>query len=152
VRKIEREGDVVTVEIVFRTTDEAEAFEEEIRRIAAHRAAGVELTNLTDGGEGCSGYRFTPEQSARLSASLAGKTFSDAHKQAISRAAIESPKFHQPKSESHRQAIADGQRGGAGRVHSPAWIKAMARRRGKTLSPEHRKAISDGLRRRQDEQ
>lgn len=50
----------------------------ERRQIADYRAAGARLTNATDGGDGISGYRATPEYRARLSAMRKGRPASPA--------------------------------------------------------------------------
>ncbi len=42
------------------------------------------LCNLTEGGEGSSGYRFSNEQKAKFSQIRKGKTFSDIHKKNLS--------------------------------------------------------------------
>lgn len=49
--------------------DEASAFRMERRLIKMIRAAGVKLTNVTDGGEGSSGYRHTQEAKDKIAAS-----------------------------------------------------------------------------------
>ncbi len=76
------------------------AFELEKGLIKCLRRAGVKLANMTDGGEGCSGLIYseqsrakmsasqklrirTPEEIARMSASLKGRIFSEEHKEAL---------------------------------------------------------------------
>jgi hypothetical protein len=47
--------------------------------IAAHRAAGYDLVNETDGGEGAPGYVFSPEQRRAVSVRFKGKKKPPAH-------------------------------------------------------------------------
>lgn len=71
IRKLWREGRDFEVVKVFFTSDEEKAHTEEIRLIAHYGRAN--LSNLTDGGEGLSGYRLTRQACARRSASHLGK-------------------------------------------------------------------------------
>lgn len=54
------------LEVVFTTPDEADAFWAERTIITQHRENGTELYNLTDGGDGISGYVMPPEVRARI--------------------------------------------------------------------------------------
>jgi len=97
-------------EIIKDGLDEELAFLAEMECIDVYKKRGIKLINLTDGGEGCSGYsmRHSEEQKAKwsidrkgtpsprkgvklldstkqkISLSRAGKSLSDSHKQAIS--------------------------------------------------------------------
>lgn len=51
-----------TVKIISEWGTEQEALQHEIALIQYHREQGLVLCNLTDGGEGTSGYKATPEQ------------------------------------------------------------------------------------------
>lgn len=62
---------------------ESELNAAEIRHIAECRARGILLTNATDGGDGTSGWKATPESRARLSAALKGKPKSAEHRAKI---------------------------------------------------------------------
>ncbi|HEY8126128.1 MAG TPA: NUMOD3 domain-containing DNA-binding protein [Methylocystis sp.] len=64
VAKLSREGFEVDVRIVAEGLSEEEAFALEVQRIAHWRALGAPLTNLTDGGEGASGFVWTEEMRA----------------------------------------------------------------------------------------
>jgi hypothetical protein len=55
-------------------SDEGTAFDLEIGLIKCAKRMGVELTNLTDGGHGPSGLIVTPEQRAKISATLMGRS------------------------------------------------------------------------------
>lgn len=65
----------VEVRIVETNLTENDAFDLERRRIAFWRAAGLDLCNKTDGGEGVVGYVFTAEDRAKLSASCMGRSY-----------------------------------------------------------------------------
>lgn len=58
---------------VFPCESEAQALADEIQQIAQLRAEGYELVNRTDGGDGTSGYRHTPEAKAKASRARKGK-------------------------------------------------------------------------------
>lgn len=60
------------VSFVARDLDDELAQLLEIELIASYRRAGAELCNLTEGGEGGAGYRFTDEQRAAQSRRLQG--------------------------------------------------------------------------------
>lgn len=68
IRKIWAGGGEVVKEKVFETDDEREAIEMEIEWIAY--IGRPNLTNLTDGGEGMSGYTYTQKHKENLSSSL----------------------------------------------------------------------------------
>jgi hypothetical protein len=54
-------------------SDESTAFDLEMGLIKCLRRSGVDLVNLTDGGHGVSGRVVTPEQRAKISATLMGR-------------------------------------------------------------------------------
>ena len=54
-------------------SDESTAFDLEMGLIKCIKRMGIELTNLTDGGHGPSGLIVTPEQRAKISATLTGR-------------------------------------------------------------------------------
>lgn len=81
------------VQIVARCADEQQAFEQERLLIKSFRDSGVNLVNLTNGGEGSSGYRWTYDQKQRRRAAgcsnpMQGKKHSDATKEKIRAKAI----------------------------------------------------------------
>lgn len=85
---------------------EAEAFEVERAIIAAiGRGKNGPLVNLTDGGDGTSGHRHTPEARELIGAPRRGKARPDEVKRKLSAAKIGIPMG--PQSETHRQKIAD---------------------------------------------
>lgn len=60
--------------IVADGLSEREALDLEIETIAKYRANGVAICNMTDGGDGISGYKFSPEIIERLRPKLMGRT------------------------------------------------------------------------------
>jgi hypothetical protein len=66
-RVARKHGRIVLLLAVWENEDDA--FEHERVLIERFRRRGDPLVNLTDGGEGLSGMRFSPEHRARLSAS-----------------------------------------------------------------------------------
>lgn len=130
----------------------------ECAAIAHYRSMGFDLTNGTDGGDGCPGRRhtpdsiekmrrrvFTPEHRAKLSAAKKGKPKSEAHKEKLRLVALAMP-------DEQRRKIGDA---GRGREVSPETRAKMcaAQRgrkwtedqklaaRGRKLSPEHREKL-----------
>jgi hypothetical protein len=71
--KISREGFAMEVRMVATGLTEEEAFNLEKVRIKFWRETGVDLVNITNGGEGTSGMRHTDEVKERLSAMNKGK-------------------------------------------------------------------------------
>ena len=65
--KVAKHG--VRVEIISEDLTDAQAKWWEVRWIKALRAAGYDLTNLTDGGDGLKGYTHTPESCDKMSVS-----------------------------------------------------------------------------------
>src|SRR5713226_879536 len=62
IRKVWREGGEISREKVIEQLSEEEAFNQEKSLIAYGRQMGWPLKNLTDGGEGASGYKTDPAQ------------------------------------------------------------------------------------------
>lgn len=72
--KLSREGFAMEVRMVAVGLFEKEAFALEIERIQFWREAGVDLVNVTNGGEGTSGMRHSDEVKKRISALNKGKS------------------------------------------------------------------------------
>jgi hypothetical protein len=87
-------------EIVARFDAEEEAFAHERFLIAGLRVTGVRLANLTDGGDGPSGYRHTPETKAKISAMFKGRVLSQDTRQKMSASRV-----GVPKSEAHIKSL-----------------------------------------------
>lgn len=75
-----------SIDILFDGLTEREALDEEISVIAELRYHGFELTNHTNGGEGASGYKATPEVRAKISAVHKGRVKSEQERINISNA------------------------------------------------------------------
>lgn len=133
-RLVRMAGGELPIVIVRDSITESEAFETEIALIAAiGRGMDGPLLNLTDGGDGVSGYRWTPEQIAAVSAARRGFVLSSE-----ARAKIRAALAGVPKSPEHRAAAAAARKGvGTGRKLSKAHSEAIGRAHlGKTRSPE----------------
>lgn len=63
----------VDVDIVSYSLNEKDAFDLEQLLILEYRDLGINLTNLSNGGEGSSGLRFTDQQRLNISNSLKGR-------------------------------------------------------------------------------
>jgi len=86
-RTVEKHG--YTVEILANWETEDEAFDHERLLISCFKDMGIKLVNMTNGGEGSSGYRWTDEQKANFDISgeknpMFGKRHSQETKDKIS--------------------------------------------------------------------
>jgi hypothetical protein len=108
IRKIERLGLSVRVCKVEQNVTDEMAKDLECLLIAEARDIGIELTNLTDGGDGTLGLKRTPEQIAK-----SRHTWTDEQKQKISESlkGERNPHYGKPCDESRRQAIIKGTTG-----------------------------------------
>jgi len=79
VAKLIRVGLKLEIRFVMRDMYEEDAFILERIRIDHHRHMDTELTNLTDGGEGASGYEYSSEQREAMSLKRKGKRKSKEH-------------------------------------------------------------------------
>jgi group I intron endonuclease len=111
-------------ELVQAVDSEQEAFELEKFWIAELRRYSIPNYNLTDGGEGTSGYRHTQETKNNLSQMKLGIPFSEEHKQNLSAAKIGLPPPNKGK------AMSNEQRSKLSEAHT-----------GKILSEEHKQTI-----------
>ena len=69
-----------SVEILFDELDEETAFQVEKDTILEFDYFGYDLSNMTTGGEGASGFKWTDEMKAKVSKSHKGKVRSDTHR------------------------------------------------------------------------
>lgn len=76
------------IDIVFYSNDKDVLLSEEIRLIAYKKEIGIELYNMTFGGDGLNGYIHTDADRKKLSQSLKGRVFSESHKQKLSESSI----------------------------------------------------------------
>ena len=94
--KLKKLGLSVEVRVVASGLSEWESFELERLRIFEYRNLGVDLANMTEGGEGASGSKHSEETKARISKALSGipkphligKKHSAEHKSKISAAMV----------------------------------------------------------------
>jgi hypothetical protein len=79
IRRIIDSGSYPVFKVVYETPVEQDAFDEEIRRIASYGRRNINtgtLANLTEGGEGTTGWKITDKQRERFSKASAGRTHS----------------------------------------------------------------------------
>ena len=124
VTKMHRIGSSVEVRIVADGLIEDEAFQIERERIKFWRDAGVDLANLTDGGEGTVGFKMSDETKAKLSAisknmpqeqrnkiADAARNISDETRAKMSQAKRNMPKVQREKIADMQRNMSDEQRG-----------------------------------------
>jgi len=117
--RIQNLGLTYNVSILEENLTEDQAFKEEIRLIQEHGRIIDKLgflTNLTLGGEGCAGYKFTPEQKEHLSKLRKGKP--NLHSKGISRPGIGGRKKGTKWSESERETQLKARQGNLNYKHS----------------------------------
>lgn len=118
VKKLSAMGMAVEVRMVATGLDEETAFDIEKQRIAFWRAAGIDLANKTDGGDGVSGLVMSPEARAKMAAAKIGKK-------------------QDPEAVAKRIAPLIGRRQPRDAVEA-----AAQKRRGVSLSREHKEKLS----------
>lgn len=142
VAKIRARGEEPVVERIFDGITEREAFAHEIALVAKYgrknNHTGI-LANLTDGGDGVSGWVASAETRARMSAANKGKVLSEDH-----RAKIGAANKGKAKSEDHRANLSAANIGKV--LSQDARAKISAANKGKVLSEEHRANLSEALR------
>lgn len=84
--KLSRQGLAMEVRIVATGLSEESAFALEMERIKFWRGFGVDLANMTNGGEGPSGRKVSEEQKIKLSIANKGKKRSEETKRKLSEA------------------------------------------------------------------
>jgi hypothetical protein len=114
------------IEYAAKELTEAEAFRKEVETIAHYRALGQACANLTDGGEGNSGWAPSEETKAKLSAANRGTVFSPEHKEKLS-------KSRKMRKEQPRTGIAHSKE---------ARAKISLAHRGKVLNAKTREKMS----------
>lgn len=73
IQSLVKQGLTPRIELLMETSSLAELNRLEVEYIAFGRALGLDLTNATDGGEGCHGYRHDADARARISEAKRGK-------------------------------------------------------------------------------
>jgi hypothetical protein len=96
IRKLMSLGLKPIITKVEENISDADAIDFECLLIAEMRDIGIQLTNMTDGGDGAKGYKHTDEHKQMMRELFAGRIFTEEHRQAMSK----------PKSEEGRKSIA----------------------------------------------
>ena len=96
IRKLMSLGLKPIITKVEENVSDADAIDFECLLIAEMRDIGIQLTNMTDGGDGAKGYKHTEEHKQMMRELFAGRIFTKEHRQAMSK----------PKSEEGRKSIA----------------------------------------------
>lgn len=138
IRKIERQGNAVAIEIVLETDSNDEAMAEEVRRIACYRSAGIALTNKTDGGEGNLGWHPSAEARAKVGAANRGRKHTEEHNRKIS----EAGRGRSPSKETRRKLSESNSRAKRGKPLTPLQYERMVAR---MRSPEMRQNIRESI-------
>ncbi len=124
VRKLSSLGMCVEVRLICSGLEEADALKFEKGRIAFWRAQGINLANVTDGGEGVSGLKHTEETKKKMSVAASTRLLGHT------------------VSEETRKKISDSNMGREKGAKHPAH---SAKLKGRKLSIEHRAAIGESM-------
>lgn len=132
------------VHIASKWDCEKDAFDHEKFLILCFKDMGIPLCNMTNGGEGASGYQHSTESLAKMSAIRKGVPLSDAHKAKLSAATK-----GMPLSDLHRAAVSAAKKGvplsDACRAKISAATKGVLKG---SMPKEHRVKISTSMKRR----
>lgn len=131
----------LTVHKAMTHLTEQEAFEHEKFLIICLRDMGVRLVNLTDGGEGPTGFKHSPETRARMSLAQKGRTISEEGRRNMGLVRI----GHTTSAET-REKISAAQRGD--KCSAELRAKRAASATGRTPSEETRAKLSAARRKR----
>ena len=130
ISSILKSGGFINVEIIYENESEKLCFDREVEII---KSIGLQnLCNITEGGEGTSGYSLSEETRKKMSKAKKGRVFSDEHRLKLSESA-------------------KGRRGAwAGKKLSEAHkLKMSLSHKNKIFSAEHRKNLSIALKGKQ---
>lgn len=135
IRKLTSLGLKPIITKVEENVSDAQAIEFEMFLIAEMRDFGIELTNMTDGGDGAKGYKHTEEHKAHISTVHLGRVVSEKTKQ----------KMRKPKSEQGRANIAKAHKESTYRPSAETKCKTSEALKGRIFTDEHRAKITAGL-------
>jgi hypothetical protein len=133
-RVVEKYG--LVVEILEYWADESDALAHERYLIASYRAIGASLCNLTDGGEGISGYVFSEDQRKARAEYLALPEIKEKHLR-NTELAMQRPGVKEKADAARRAALAKPE---VKEKHSKALSEAQ---RGKPFTDAHKQALAD---------
>lgn len=128
IAKLARMGMRAEVRMVAEALSEQDALNIEMERIAFWRAAGPDLCNVTDGGDGVSGYRHTETVRAEMAARMTGRALS-----LEARAKLSATKTGRPQKKhtaEHNAKIGASQKGRRDPIETRLAKKEAALRRG----------------------
>jgi len=129
-------------EIVFHDLDEELALLVEIELIDKYRKLNLRLANLTDGGEGVSGYKHTEKTKLFLGELNKTRTVSDETKEKLS--LIWKGKKRKPFTEEHRKKLSESAKKQKRSAFSEeSKQKISASNKGKKRTDEQKKRISE---------
>ena len=135
IRKLTKLGLSPIVCKVEENVSDKQAIEFEMFLIAEMRSFGIQLTNMTDGGDGALGYKHTEEHKKYISSIHKGRVFSEDTKQ----------KMRKPKSEEGRKNIAKAKKLSSYRPTEETKLKTSLALKGREISKEHREKIKVAL-------
>lgn len=124
IRSILADGYEVIVKKVEENVSDEKAIDFECLLIEELRHLGITLTNMTDGGDGASGYRHTEEHKLKMAKLFKNRIFSEETKQ----------RMRKPKSETGRANIAKARKESSYRPSEETKQKMSAALKGRTSS------------------
>jgi hypothetical protein len=128
-----------------RNLTEAEAFRHEVYMISVlgREINGGILLNFTDGGEGATGNKHTPETRQKMSKSRKGRKQSKEWVE--NRVKAVTGRKRKPHTEEHKQKISQALKG---KSPSPEHRANLSKsQKGRVLTPEHRQKLSEATKR-----
>ena len=128
--KVVREGYAIEVRMVATGLSESDAFDLEKERIRFWREMNIDLANMTDGGDGISGFKMNAEAKKKMSLAAKGrigrKTMLGKKHSVETRMKMSAAQKGKPKSPEHA-------------------AKVGLRHRGKKISEEHKTIVANAV-------
>jgi hypothetical protein len=135
IRKLMSLGLKPIIAKVEENVSDVDAIDFECLLIAEMRDIGIQLTNMTDGGDGAQGYKHTEEHKQIMRELFAGRIFTEEHRRAMSK----------PKSEDGRANIAKARLTTTYRPSEETKRKTSEALKGRIITDEHKAKIKAGL-------